>query len=418
MWKEVDIGQLSEGDIGKRVKVAGWVHELRLLGKIAFIILRDWSGKIQITVKGNDEALEKAKKLNREDVIAVEGTVGEKRGGGIEILAERLEVLNEVKKKLPVDPTGEVPSELDTRLTYRFLDTRKPEVLQIFRVRSELANAFREFFHRKGFVEIHPSTIVAEATEGGAEVFPVQYFEYKAFLAQSPQLYKQMAVIGGIERAFMISYIYRAEKHNTTTHLNEAVAMDIEMAFADHMDVMKLQEEALKHMLSKAAEVDERVKPIEKVEYITYDEALSLLKEHGRELEWGEDLSREDEKLLSSIVGEAFFIYEWPTMQRAFYSMPKEGREEVCNAFDLIYRGLEISSGAQRIHRVEMLEEALRKRGLDPINFEFYLEAFRYGAPPHAGWSIGLDRLTMKALGLSNIREAVLFPRDRHRLKP
>ena len=408
------------------VETAGYVHEYRDVGKIKFIVLRDWSGMIQVVVKKGVKGFDDLD-LNKEDVVFVKGEVidNEIAPNGVELIPKEIEVLSKVEKKLPVDPTGKVHSELDTRLNYRYLDLRKERVRDIFIVKSEISNAFSESCRKRGFVEIHPTTIVAASTEGGADVFPVEYFENKVYLAQSPQLYKQIAVVGGLEKVFMKMYVFRAEKHNTTTHLNEIFQMDVEAGFINHIKAMDYLEEIFLDLL-KAVEKREEAYSLNPdfsvpkgVKKYTYTHIIELLNENNEKIEWGEDLSKEQEKKITEIIGEeAFIIYEWPTKVRAFYSMPKEGEEEICLAYDLMYKGLEISSGAQRIHIPSLLEEQLKKRGLNPSNFEFYIEAFRYGAPPHAGWSIGLERITMKALNLDNIREATLFPRDRTRVLP
>lgn len=412
--------------LGEVVVVGGWVHEFRNLGKVRFLVLRDWTGKVQVTAKRDvlGEKLD-AFKFNREDVVLIKGVVksNEIAPDGVEIIPEEFITLSKVEKKIPVDPAGVVKSELDTRLNYRYLDTRREEIAAVFRVKSTAANAFRNYLLSKGFIEIHPSVIVAEATEGGAEVFPVDYFGDKAYLAQSPQLYKQMAVVGGLERVFITTPVFRAEKHHTTTHLNEIIQMDVEMAFFNHHMAMDLLEEVFLNILKEVSN-DEALEKLgvsvsvpERVERISYDEAVEVLNESGFKMEWGEDFSREGEKKLYELMGEALIVYNWPTDIRAFYSMP-EGDGRVCRAYDLIYKGLEVSSGAQRIHIPEVLEKELKRRGLPVESFQFYIEAFRYGAPPHAGWSIGLERLVMQILGLKNIREVMLFPRDRFRVRP
>ena len=407
--------------VGKKTKIAGWVHDFRDLGKMKFVLLRDRTGIIQVLLKKgvvSDELL-KAVSVNREDVVCFEGEAKESKMApdGVEFIPSSFELLNEVDGKLPVDPTGVVPSELDTRLDYRYIDLRNPKILQIFKTKSLLVGAFREKLLELDFTEIHTPSITGAATEGGADVFTVQYFENKAYLVQSPQLYKQLAVIGGLDKVLMVTPVFRAEKHNTTTHLNEVVQMDIEIGFADHLYAMDILELVVLHMLDKADVLD-KTKP-NSIRRHTYSDLVDKLNKHGFKMEWGEDFSKEAEHKLGEILGEElYFIYDWPTKVRAFYSMPDEKNDEICHAFDLIYRGLEIASGAQRIHKPELLEKQLKKRGIDPHNFGFYTNAFKFGAPPHAGWSIGLERITMKACNLNNIREAVLFPRDRTRLHP
>jgi len=413
------------------ISIAGWVHDVRDLGKLKFVIVRDRTGLLQVTMKKGvvpDDVLEAAV-LNKEDVVSFEGVLKENKiaPDGVELIPSKFSLLNKVERKLPIDPTGVIPSELDTRLDFRYLDLRKKDTGAVFKAKSIAVNAFREKLLGLGFMEIHPSAITGAATEGGADVFPIQYFENRAYLVQSPQLYKQLAVIGGLDRVFMTVPVFRAEKHNTTTHLNEIVQMDIEMGFADHLDAMDVLEKVTLHILTKVKnEMGHELEVLspdidvpEKVPRHTYTELVELLNKNNFSMEWGEDFSKEAEKKLYEILSEElYFIYDWPTAIRAFYSMPDEKDKKTCHAFDLVYRGLEISSGAKRIHLPALLEEALRSRGLDPLDFGFYLDAFRMGAPPHAGWSIGLERLVMKMCNLENIREAMLFPRDRTRLHP
>ncbi|MCI0504315.1 aspartate--tRNA(Asn) ligase [Candidatus Micrarchaeota archaeon] len=415
-----------------KVRIAGWVHDFRDLGKLKFVQVRDITGIMQVTMKKGvvDDALLAAVKLNKEDVVSFEGTVKENKiaPNGAELMPVSFEILNKVERKLPVDPTGVVPSEIDTRLDFRFIDLRRKETSVIFRAKAIAAHAFREKLRELGFLEIHPSAITGAATEGGADVFELQYFENKAYLVQSPQLYKQLAVIGGFDRVMMAVPVFRAEKHNTTTHLNEITQMDIEMGFADHNDAMDVLEQVTIHILKRVkAEVGAEISALkwgeivvpEKVPRYTYTELVDRLNANSFEMKHGWDFTKEAEKKLHEILGdELYFIYDWPTEVRAFYSMPKDDNPSLCHAFDLMYRGLEISSGAKRIHLPALLEEQLKKRGLDPYNFEFYLNAFRMGAPPHAGWSIGLERLVMKMCSQENIRECMLFPRDRNRLLP
>lgn len=416
---------------GKKVKIAGWVHDFRDLGKLKFVLVRDITGIMQVTAKKgvvDDKLL--AITVNKEDVVSFEGEIKENKMApdGVEMIPGSFQHLNKVGLKLPVDPTGVVESELDTRLDHRYLDLRRKESSLIFKVKSLCAREFREKLRSIGFVEVHPSAITGAATEGGADVFPIQYFENKAYLVQSPQLYKQMAVIGGFDRATMIVPVFRAEKHNTTTHLNEVTQMDIEMGFADHHDVMDVLEQVTLHILKRVKEeFGDEIKEVfkkevvvpEKVPRYTYSDLVKKLHSNGFEMKHGWDFTREAEKKLEEVLGdELYFVYDWPTEIRAFYSMPDEKDESICHAFDLIYRGLEISSGAKRIHIPELLEKQLEKRGLDPYNFKFYIDAFRMGAPPHSGWSIGLERLVMKICSQDNIRECMMFPRDRTRLMP
>jgi len=416
---------------GKEVTVAGWAHEVRDVGKIRFVLLRDRTGIVQITAKKgvvSDEIFD-ALAFPKETVIQVKGKVVE--GGqskrGMELVPSHVEIISRVTATIPFELTGKVPADIDVRLDNRYVDLRRLETQAIFKIRAEFMRAFREKLMELKFQEISPPSIVAAATEGGTDLFAVQYFEKPAFLAQSPQLYKQLAIVGGMDRVFMTSPVFRAEKHNTTTHLNEIVQMDAEMGFCDHHDAMDVLEKVFLHMLRSAkancAPQFETLKTEiivpKSVPHHTYTELVELLNKHGVHMKWGEDFTKENEKKLGELLAEeAFFIEEWPTAIKTFYAMPVKGNEKVCNAYDLMYRGLEISSGTQRIHLPELLIEQLKARGLNPADFEFYVNAFRMGAPPHAGWSIGIERITMQACRSANIRECTLFPRDRHRLTP
>ncbi|MEM4554434.1 MAG: aspartate--tRNA(Asn) ligase [Candidatus Anstonellaceae archaeon] len=417
--------------IGKHVKIAGWVHEVRNLGKLRFLQVRDHTGIIQITAKAGREPQEVLARMDlpKETVVCVEGVVTESKiaEAGCEIIPSVITVLNQIQGKLPIDVTGQVSAELDVRLDHRYIDLRRPTTLAIFKIRSRAAQAFREKCQQMGAVELHPPTIVEAATEGGADLFKVQYFEKEAFLVQSPQLYKQLAIIGGMDKVYMTVPVFRAEKHNTLTHLNEAYQMDLEIAFADHKDAVDALESVVLYILEKVKkdcqeELDllgRDLKVPSSIPRHTYSQLVEKLQNSGVEFEWGQDFSRATEEKLSEILGySTYFITEWPSAIRPFYSMPSEENPKICYAYDLNFEGLEISSGAQRVHKAEILVEQLKSRGLSPSSFEFYVNAFRSGAPPHAGWSIGLDRLTMKICGLRNIREAVVFPRDRVRLKP
>ncbi|MEM3364469.1 MAG: aspartate--tRNA(Asn) ligase [Candidatus Micrarchaeia archaeon] len=417
---------------GAEVTLGGWLHEIRDIKKIVFAILRDKTGFIQITAKRGEvpDTVVDMLVQPKETVVVVKGRIARGKGAkaGVELIPSHIEVLGKVYGKVPFDiaEKDKLP-DLDVRLDNRHVDLRRPEVQAIFRVRATVQQAFREYLISEGFDEIVPTAIVGAATEGGAELFPIVYFNREAFLAQSPQLYKQMAVIGGMDKVFMQCLVYRAEPHSTTTHLNEAYQMDIEMGFADDNDVMDVEEEVLKHILKSVSEkrraelelLKAEVKVPSSIPRFTYSQLVDKLRANGEKIEWGDDFSRAHEKMLGELVGsEAYFITKWPTRLRAFYSMPSSDNVEVCNAFDLIYRGLEISSGAQRIHDPELLVQQIRSRGMNPDNFDFYVRAFRAGAPPHAGWSIGAERLTMKICGLDNIREATLFPRDMNRIFP
>jgi len=417
--------------IGEPVTIAGWVSRTRDLGNIKFILLRDATGEIQITVKPESRVGTELAKLDlgREDVISVSGRAitSQIAHAGVEFIPDSIEVLNRSRQPLPLDVSGHVKAELDTRLNNRFIDFRTPHTSSIFRIQHELLTAFRRFLTDRGYLEIQPPCIIASASEGGAELFKIPYFEREAYLAQSPQLYKQMCAIS-FEKVFTVVPVWRAEKFNTPTHLNEVRQMDIEQAFADDKTAMRVLEEVLAHMLSamkerchRELEVLGRTIEIPQLPLtrLTYTEAVDLLQEAGEEMAWGDDFSKSQERRLWELVGEeAFFVKDWPAVQKPFYAMLHEVNPDLAHAFDLIHGGIEIASGTQRIHKPSLLREQLRKKGLDPEDFTHYIESFAYGAPPHAGWSIGLERLTMAVTGMRNIRECCMFPRDRDRLVP
>ena len=417
--------------IDKEIVLCGWVNEIRDIGQIRFLQLRDKTALIQVVAKKQLCKKEKFEKLNqpKEAVLSIKGIVRKSKiaKDGIEFEPSEVEVLNTLSAKVPFELTGKVPAELDTRLDYRYADLRRHQIYSIFKIKSAIANAFRKSMLNQGFEEIHPSCIVAAATEGGAELFEINYFEKKAYLAQSPQLYKQLAVIGGMDKVFMTVPVFRAEKHNTLEHLNEIVQMDCEIGFCEEEQAIEILEKTFLDILKEVKnscsqeleKLNSNIVLLNEIPKYTYSYLIDLLEKNDVKIEWGQDFNREHEAILNNLLKvEAYFITRWPTKIRAFYSMPLEENEEICKAYDLVYRGLEISSGAQRIHDPNLLIKQLKKRNQNPDNFKFYIDAFRIGAPPHAGWSIGLERLTMKICNLKNIREAVLFPRDRTRLSP
>jgi aspartyl-tRNA synthetase len=276
-------------------------------------------------------------------------------------------------------------------------------------------------------MELQAPVIISSASEGGAELFTLPYFEKQAFLAQSPQLYKQMGAIS-FEKVFMVVPVFRAEKFDQPTHLNEIRQMDIEQAFSTDEDVMKVLEEVFVHILRQVSEeCEDELKilgrelkiPKLPLKRITYTHAIELLKKNKEKIEWGEDFSKTQEKLLTKLVGEhTYFVKDWPTAIKAFYAFPYEDNPKICRAFDLIYDGVEVCSGTQRIHIPELLTRQLKTKGLNPDNFKYYIDAFRFGSPIHSGWSIGLERLSMEITGRSNIKEVTMFPRDRNRITP
>jgi len=415
-------------------EVLGWVHEVRDLGGLSFFLIRDRTGILQVTVpkkKVGEEVLAAIRDVSRESLVRVAGTVKaiEKAPGGRELIPREFEVISRSQSPLPLDVVEKVPAELDTRLDARFLDTRRPRVAAIFQIRSSVMQAISEFLYARGFVNIVSPKIVAAATEGGTELFPIAYFEKEAFLNQSPQLYKQLMMGAGFEKVFEIGPIFRAEEHNTTKHLNEATSIDIEVSFADHHEVMQILEELIvyvyqevnAHCAASLEAMEIGPLPVPKIPFrrLPYTDAIWMAASAtGEPIKYGDDIGTAAEKAIGEIIGEHYFIVDWPTEIKPYYALPYEDNPAVCKAFDLMHPRMELSSGSQRVHQHDLLEDQIRLKGLSPESFEFYLEPFRYGMPPHAGWGLGVERLIMTMLSLGNIREAVLFPRDRHRLTP
>ncbi|MBI4361669.1 MAG: aspartate--tRNA(Asn) ligase [Euryarchaeota archaeon] len=417
---------LGPGMAGREVTLLGWAHEIRDLGGLLFLVVRDREGTAQVTLvkaKAPPDLFASARAIPRESVLRVTGTVKAeaKAPRGVEVLPTRIEVVSPAMSPLPMDPTEKVPAELDTRLNNRFMDLRRPAAQALFRLKSEVADAIRSTLRSRGFIEIQTPKILAAATEGGASLFPISYFDREAFLAQSPQLYKQMMMAAGLDRVYEIGPIFRAEEHDTHKHLNEVTSIDIEASHMDHNDVMALLEEVVVAAYRRVAEspllppVGVQVKvPETPFRRIPYDEAIRL----AGDIRWGDDLDTRAEKAIGEKVGHLYFITDWPTDIKPYYVMPHPDNPRLSRAFDLMHPKMELSSGAQRIHDPQLLTQRIKSKGLAPESFEFYLKAFRYGMPPHAGWGLGLERLVMTMLGVENIREVVLFPRDRQRLVP
>jgi len=417
---------ISEVKVGKEVLLKGWVAKTRALGQIRFLLLKDISGSIQITAvksKADKDVFSILDTVTRESVIEIVGKVvsSKQAPGGKEVIPIKVVVLNKAEE-LPIDVSDYSKTELPKRLDYRFLDLHRTRVQAIFKIQSEIAHSFREYFYKKGFLEVQLPSIISSSSEGGTELFPVTYFEKKAYLAQSPQLYKQMLSCS-VGNVFTITPVWRAEKHNTVRHLNESRQMDIEMAFVGQMEVMKELENVVVFIVKQILKnCKEELKllgvnlKVPKVKYLSYDETVELLK-----IKYGEDLTPENERKLNELFSDTIvFVHSWPVKIKPFYIMPKDENfsSELSEGFDAIYKGLEISSGGQRIHLPELLKKTLKAKGLDVKNFKSYIDSFRFGAPAHAGWSIGLERLTQLITNQKNIREAVLFPRDRDRLTP
>ncbi|MFB6126383.1 MAG: aspartate--tRNA(Asn) ligase [Halolamina sp.] len=427
----------ADAEPGESATVAGWVHEIRDLGGIAFLIVRDMTGKIQVKLEKDemaDDLVETALDAPRESTVVVEGDVEEEERAptGVEVVPASVEVLAAADTELPLDPSGKVDADLSTRLDNRTLDLRKSETKAIFEIRAEILRAAREHFRSVHATEINTPKIVATGTEGGTELFPISYFGEEAFMNQSPQLFKQLMVGSGLERVFEIGPIFRAEEHNTPRHLNEATSIDFESAFIDHREAMDVCEGVIKAVYEAVAEncreqlaalglAETFEVPTEEFPRLSYEEAIERINATGEldeQLVWGDDLPTEGERALGDDVGGHYFITDWPSEVKPFYIKDHDDDPELSTGFDLMAPQMELVSGGQREHRFDHLIEGFEQQGLDPEQFDYYTRMFEYGMPPHAGWGLGGERLVMTVLGLDNIREAVLFPRDRQRLSP
>lgn len=423
---------------GEKIELAGWVDVRRDHGKLIFIDLRDRTGRVQMVILPNhEEAHQIAKEMRPEWVIEINGLVNKRPeklinekepNGAFEIEVLEIKVLNQAKE-LPFELGAD--TNIDTHLDYLPLTLRDKKHTAIFKIQAQITKAFRDFFNDEGFTEIQAPKLIGDDAEGGANSFDITYFNHTAHLAQSPQLYKQI-MVGVFENVFAIGNVYRAEKHSTTRHLNEYTSMDIEMGFIkDHHDIMDIEnkfliylEQELKKNCSEefeilGAEIPNVLKEIPK---ITLREAQALItKETGNDCTKEPDLEPEHERWLCAYAKEKFdsdfiFITGFPTAKRPFYTYRDEVDLTYTKGFDLLFRGVEITTGAQRIHNYDELVASMKDKKLDPEKFSYYLQAFKYGIPPHGGFGLGLERLTAKLLGIDNVKEATLFPRDLNRI--
>lgn len=413
--------------VGSTVSLLGWVHRVRDLGGVSFVLLRDRSGVCQLVFDSRPE-------VTLESVVRVDGTAArnEKAPGGVEVRVTSMEVLSAAAADLPF-PVNQDPGKtsLESVLDNRMISLRNPSILSIFRVQSTILRCFAEHLRREGFTEIKTSKLIGTGTEGGTGLFAVDYFDSKVYLTQSPQIYKQALVAAGLERVFEVGPAYRAEKHDTPRHINEFVSLDVEMAFIEsEQDLMDLETGILAAIFGgiresnareletwKASVPDPEACP--RIPRVSHDEAKEIIsKETGKKVY---EIAPEGERALCDWAAktagvEAAFVYGYPRKSRPFYTYPAENNRT--RSFDLLFRGLEITSGSVRINRYDMLLENLKTFDLKPEGLADYLSIFKYGCPPHGGFAIGLERLTQKILGLSSVKEATLFPRDRKRTRP
>lgn len=415
---------------GEEVTLFGWVQEIRDLGAIRFVVMQDREGTIQITVlrkKASSEVFSKTDALQKRFSIGVRGTVKKTQmtPRGIEVLPKDIRIFN-TAEQLPIDICGKTPANLEVCLDSRALDLCLEKNIAVFKIQHVAAEAIRSFLFEKGFLEVHTPRIIASATEGGAALFSVDFFDKKAFLAQSPQLYKEELVMS-LEKVFEIGPFFRAEMSHTRRHLSEFTSIDIEEAFADAEDVMQILEQLMQHtcrnVVEKCRQELATLKHNLKVpelpfKRITYSKILEELKQEGISIKWGEDIPTPAFRTVGKLHPGFYFIVDWPTEAKAFYIKPRDDKPEISEGFDLMWKWIELVSGGTRIASKDLLTKRLREKGLNPESFKHHLQAFDYGMPPHAGWAIGLERLTMALTGKKNIRETTLYPRDKFRLTP
>lgn len=436
MAKRIYIAEVDLSLDGKEVVIAGWAQEVRDLKKIKFILLRDRTGNTQCVALQNEtepESFDLISQITKESVAEVTGIVkkSDQAKKGFEVVIKKVKLFSKAEP-LPIDISGKIETNLDKRIDFRFLDTRRPEINAIFKVRSEIYAAAVEFFEKTGFINITTPKITIIGVESGAELFEVNYFGRKAFLSQSPQVYKEMMVAAGFERVYEIGPVFRAEKSHTTRHLTEFTGIDFEMGFIkDENTVMDAIEDLIKYILKKVqkscaselALLKASISVPKKMPRIPMSECRKLLAEKGKNLPENEDFDPEAEKMMGEIAKEKFgsdfiFVTRYPWAKRPFYHMKPDKSPNETKSFDLLWNGVEVATGAQREHRYEILKAQAKEKGLDLEKMEDYANIFKYGMPPHGGVGFGLDRMTQRVLNLDNVREAILLPRDPVRLRP
>lgn len=423
--------------IGQEVVVSGFAQVIRNQGKIGFILIRDITGTVQSVVI-QQHLVDLLSKITTESVVKITGNVkAEKQApNGFEIEAKEITILSLADNQLPIPVNDKNAEETDQaiRLDWRWIDLRKPEKALIFKVWTVMEQSFRNYCIENGYIEIHSPKITATATESGAELFEVKYFDQKANLAQSPQLYKQMAMAAGLEKVFEVGPVFRANPSFTSRHDTEFTMYDIEMSYIDsHHDLMAEEEKMVSKMLSDVKEKygdeiknhydRELIVPTIPFPRLTLKEAKKILGDLGIPNERGDDMSPEEERAICDYVKKEFgnefvFIHEFPTSVRAFYSMRDEKDPTITKSFDLLWNGIEITSGAQREHRVEQLSKQIQEQGLNLESFKTYLDFFTYGCPPHGGFAPGPTRMLMKIFNISNVREVTYLYRGVKRLTP
>jgi nondiscriminating aspartyl-tRNA synthetase len=430
------IAELPE-KVGRQATIRGWVHAIRDQKRMQFVIVRDETGLAQVVLPKEEppsELNEAVSALTVESAVTITGTaVADERVklGGLELKLEALQVDSLAEPEVPIAPD----SALDKRIDWRYLDLRRPDRRLIFEVQTTVEHAMREYWRKERFIELHSPKLMGSASESGAELFRVDYFESAAYLAQSPQFYKQMAMAAGFGKVFEVGPVFRANPSFTSRHDTEFTSVDVEISWIDsHEDVMAFEERWLAHVLAAVKEKHgeqiastfgvELVAPSVPFPKVTLEQAKELLREAGHEAPGaGHDLDPPSERALSALIKERHgheftFVTDYPTTVRPFYHMRHPDDPTSTRSFDLLWRGIELTTGAQREHRYEQLLAQAEDKGVDVESIQYYLDFFRFGAPPHGGYGFGLTRLLMQMLGQENVREVTFLYRGPHRLTP
>ncbi|MDE1840976.1 MAG: aspartate--tRNA(Asn) ligase [Thaumarchaeota archaeon] len=420
--------QLDPSMDGKEVVVMGWISSVRDHGNLVFILLNDKEGQMQITAKAGvcpEDIKEMLVKLKEQSTIAVKGIVkpSAKAPRGVEISPSELRVFSVVEKIAPFQWQTKTVPNIDTRLELRAIDLRRNILQHVFKMRGLVLKSIRDYLYEKEFLEVNTPKMIATATEGGAALFPIFYYNKEAFLAQSPQLYKEQLTLS-FEKIFEIAPIFRAEASRTNRHLSEAISMDIEEAFSDYNDVMVHVENIIKKSIKTVKDYCDSIKTMdykipeipEKIPQYTYTELVDRMQKAGATTKWGDDLYPSQLKKIN--LSGFYFIKDWPLAPKPFYVKAKSDDQKISESFDLMFGDLELSSGSTRIEKRMELEDRMKNKGFKLETFDYHLRVFDYGVPPHAGCGIGLERLMMALTGTENIRDATFYPRDVDRLTP
>ena len=431
-WKRTHYSKSIDSTTnGREVTIIGWISSIREHSNIKFITVNDRFGSIQVILKKGEYPAfleSEISKIRDHTAIAIKGKVRTepKAPNGIELIPNDFGILSLANKNSPIVIQSRKGVGIDTRLDLRAVDLRRPYLQSIFNIRYTVLNSCREFLRQEGFIEVNTPKIIATATEGGATLFPIFYYDREAFLTQSPQLYKEQLTMA-FENVFEIGPIFRAEPSRTNRHLSEATSIDVEKAYVDYNDVSEILERMILFLWNEIKDKNKSHLEYLKIQLpnlsfpfkrYTYSDVIEKLQRSGQSIEWGDDISQQKlSKLDDEDMKLFYFITDWPTSIKPFYVRPKPTGTE-CESFDLMYGDLELSSGSTRIHNKDELIERMKKQGLNIDAFDFHLKVFDYGMPPHAGFGLGLERLMMSMCGVDNIRDVVLFPRDIDRLSP